>query len=440
MSSPPVQSEFSYVVHVGAGAASDKEPSQNAESTMLWVVHDVHVKKDIGIPTFNLCFCMIHLLLLAVASASPEMYGLKRVANSASCSGALSGCSQLVSVEPSTGVLSQIGVGHQALAALGDLVVIEGHSRTYYFLGGGWNSTLTFLVGLSLDTGEERCNIELPSIGEYGIVGGGQSLSLDSAGNRLIITGLAAADGPHVVLTADLGGRGPSISNSDSVSCGLGPFEKLGTFPYSGSVPAAHSSELDAAGTTLYTNLVTDTHTYGIGVVDVAPLKAAGDSSNSMNATSKSLLKKVIPMDNGVRSMWGMSWHNASNTLVSVQHNAREGSARNGDLDWRTLDPIASPEALWSSTPLGNPAFNATLNYTAVWGNLGSVRAYDHSHSSAGLLYVLVAVDRQEKIHIGAVNASTGALVAASPQISEGGKLLWSGNGLLQIAVASTLN
>ena len=137
-------------------------------------------------------------------------------------------------------------------------------------------------------------------------------------------------------------------------------------------------------------------------------------------------------MDNGVESMWGMAWHSASETLVSVQHNAQEGSTRNGALDWRTVDPTPSPEQ-WSSTPLGNPAYNATVNYTAVWGNLGSVRAYDHS--SAGLLYVLVAVDRQEKIHIGAVDAATGTLVAASPQISEGGKPLWSSNGLLQMAM-----
>jgi len=307
------------------------------------------------------------------------------------------------------------------------------------FLASGWNSSGTFLVGLSLDTGAELCTVELPFIGEYGIVGGGQSLSLDTVGNRLIITGLAAADGPHLVLSADLGSGVHSSANRNSIdvrnnsgnsgSCGLGQFEKLGTFAYSGSVPVAHSSELDSSGATLYTNLATDEHTYAIGVVDVTPLKA-GDFSNT------SLLKKMIPMDNGERSMWGMSWHSASNQLVSVQHNAQEGSTRNGDLDWRTLDPIATPE-VWSSTPLGNPVYNATLNFTAVWGNLGSVRAYDHS--GAGMLFVLVAVNRQEKIHIGMVDATTGALVAASPQISEGGKLLWASNGLLQIAVLDSI-
>ena len=232
-----------------------------------------------------------------------------------------------------------------------------------------------------------------------------------------------------MVFTADTSAsRAAAPSSSSSRPCGLGPFEKLGTFPYSGSVPVAHSSELDAAGTTLYTNLATDENSYGIGVVDVTPQPTAGSTSESMRQAG-SLLKKVIPMDTGVQSMWGMSWRNASQRLVSVQHSTH-GSYRNGELDWRTLDPNADP-AVWSSIPLGNPAYNATLNYTAVWGNLGSVRAYDHS---AGLLYVLVAVNRQEKIHIGAVNVATGAITASSPQLSEDGKLLWSSNGLLQIA------
>ena len=87
----------------------------------------------------------------------------------------------------------------------------------------------------------------------------------------------------------------------------------------------------------------------------------------------------------------------------------------------------------------------STLNFTAVWGNLGSVRAYDADSydrsgaSGAGaVLYVLVAVNRQEKIHIGAVDAETGALIAASPQISEGGKPLWASNRLLQLAACPT--
>jgi hypothetical protein len=54
--------------------------------------------------------------------------------------------------------------------------------------------------------------------------------------------------------------------------------------------------------------------------------------------------------------------------------------------------------------------------------------------------YVLVAVNRQEKVHIGAVNTTSGSLISTSPQISEGGKPLWSSNGLLQLAVLPSLD
>lgn len=350
------------------------------------------------------------------------MYGLTRVANSASCSGAASGCSQLVSVDPATGTLAKIGVGHQALAALGDLVAIDGRNRTYYFLGGGWNSSATYLVGLSLDTGEQRCSAVVPGVGEYGVVGGGQSLSLDGRRNRLIITGLASAQGPHVVLAVDLGG------GIGGVVSGCGLFEQLGSFPYSGSVPVAHAAELDDAGTTLYFDLATDDHSYGIGVVNVAPPSSSQMRAAAAADAPPSLLKRVLAMDNGVQQMWGMSWRAASRQLVSVQHNTQAGTPRKyGRLDWRTLDPAAEA---WTSAPLGNAAFNATQNFTALWGNLGSVRAYDR-----GVLYALLAIDRQEKIHIGAIDAATGSLRGFSPQLSEDGKLLWSSNGLLQVAV-----
>jgi hypothetical protein len=366
----------------------------------------------------------------SAAAPAPEMYGLVRVANSASCSGAASGCAQLVSVDPATGALSKIGAGHQALAALGDLVAIDERRRTYYFLGGGWNSSATYLVGLSLDTGAERCSAALPSIGEYGVVGGGQSLSLDAARDRLIITGLAAPQGPHVALSVDLGGAGGAGGSGD----GCGPLTQLGSFPYSGSLPVAHASVLDDAGTTLYVDLAVDEHSYGIGVVDVAPPSAAATAATAAVATAAtaaapSLLKRVIPMDNGVQQMWGMTWLAQARRLVAVQHNTQEGTPRKyGALDWRTLDPAA---AAWTNAPLGHAAFNATMNFTAQWGNLGSVRAYD---SKAGVLYALLAIGRQEKVHIGAVDCATGALQAFSPQLSEGGKLLWLSDGLLQLA------
>jgi hypothetical protein len=92
----------------------------------------------------------------AAAAAPPTLYGLTRVRNSAACTGAVSGCTQLVSVNATTGTLKTIGsTPVQTLAAVGDLVAIDEAERLYYFLGDGWNGTGTWLVGLSLDSGEE---------------------------------------------------------------------------------------------------------------------------------------------------------------------------------------------------------------------------------------------------------------------------------------------
>jgi hypothetical protein len=361
---------------------------------------------------------LISLALLSSLASSIELYGLTRVVNSDPAHPcAKSGCSQLVSVDGVTGALTKIGHGHQALAALGDLVTIDAASRTYYFLGGGWNSTATFLVGISLDTGAEVCSAELPAVGEIGIVGGGQSLSLDASRDRLVITGVRPDDPQnassfvHSVLTAPANGKGGG---------GCGPFSELGTFAFADAMPVAHAAELDDTGNTLFVDLATGQNEYAIGVVDVT-------SPSASSTPAGNLLKKLIIMNTGVQQMWGLSWRAATAELVSVQHNAQEGSRREGTLDWRTLDPATEE---WHSRPLLDPTFNSTANYTAVWGNLASVRAYDHA---ADVLYVLVAVDRQEKLHIGAVDAKTGALLSTSPQISEGGKLLWASNGLLQL-------
>ena len=80
----------------------------------------------------------------------------------------------------------------------------------------------------------------LPSIGEYGIVGGGQSLSIDTVHKRLIVAGIHksktnASDITHTVLTSDLDGTGP---------CGA-PFVEIGGFKFAAFMPVAHASELD---------------------------------------------------------------------------------------------------------------------------------------------------------------------------------------------------
>ena len=63
-------------------------------------------------------------------------------------------------------------------------------------------------------------------------------------------------------------------------------------------------------------------------------------------------------------------------------------------IDWRTLDPASGA---WTSHPLANTTFDT------LWGNLGSLRAYDPASAS---LYVLVAQGQSEQLSLAAVDAT----------------------------------
>tara|TARA_B110000208_G_scaffold75577_1_gene97173 strand:+ start:41 stop:1150 length:1110 start_codon:yes stop_codon:yes gene_type:complete len=355
-------------------------------------------------------------LLLGAASSSspPQLYGLTRIRNSPACSGAASGCSQLVRVDAASGTLTNVGTGHQQLAALGDLVTIDAVHRVYYFLADGWNGTGTWLVGLSLDTGAIVQRKAVPQIGEFGIVGGGQSLSLDAARSRLIVSGLHqidpianATDYEHIVLTAKL------VAHNEPIV-----FTQIGTFGDSAYMPIAHASQLDDAGTTLYVDLSPSAHSYGIGVVDVSPASPA----------AKNVLRKVIAMPGGKDQMWGMSFlqtdaagggggGGGGGSLVSVQQNSADYT-----LNWRTLNPATEA---WTSRPLKNAG-----NFTTIDGNLESIRAFD---AASSIVYVLLSIQNQEQYHIGAIDVVTGTLKSFSPPLN--GDTGWSGSVLLQMAL-----
>jgi hypothetical protein len=181
------------------------------------------------------------------------MYGLTRVKNSPSCSGAPSGCTQLVSIDVQTGTLVGLGHGVPTLAAVGDLNAIDSEAGIYYFLGDGWNGTGTILVGLSLANGSTVCQRNLNHfVKTEGIVGGGQSL--DIVDSVIRITGLPnASSSSHVLLTFPVGTKG----------CGQGWRMSVKTsFPYSGMLPVAHATTLYQH--TLYTTVSTSPHEYGI--------------------------------------------------------------------------------------------------------------------------------------------------------------------------------
>lgn len=285
------------------------------------------------------------------APKPPRLYGLTRVRNSALCSGAVSGCTQLVSVDAGTGLLTNIGHGHQPLAAVGDLGVIA--HGVYYYLGDGWNGTGTVLLGVSLRDGREVCRTGLPEIAEVGLVGGGQSLSVDTKNSRLVLTGLNQTGTPgqpgqysHVLLTAPL-----PRPNASHPTGGCGSFTRLGRgFGDGDYEPMAHGTGIDPEGQRLFITLGTGPHAYGMGVVDIA-------SSN---------LTAVVPMA-AERTMWGPTFVPPSTLVGCAEPVAGPG------VDWRTLDLSTHR---WTSRPLKQPGGVA---FKELLGNLGSVPRGDHS-------------------------------------------------------------
>ena len=197
---------------------------------------------------------LLFLLTTLFNPATSSFYGLIRDKNSPSCSGAPSGCTNLVSINPANGTITKIGPGHTTLAAVGDLAKIDADNHIYYYLGDGWNGTGTLLITLDLNTGTERCQTNLNAhIKTLGIVGGEQSLSI--VNQQIFVTGITSASGPHVILVAPLPKNGCPT------------FQAIGSFPYSGNLPVAHSTTIDASNDRLYSTVSTGKHTYGIDVI-----------------------------------------------------------------------------------------------------------------------------------------------------------------------------
>ena len=324
------------------------------------------------------------LLLIPPSSAAPALYGLTRVKCPAGVPHAISGCAQLVSVDGMTGKLTNIGEGHNPLAAVGDLRVIT--DDVYYVLadncGGPCNATGTVLLGISLTDGSEVCRAEVPTFAEVGLVGGGQSMSHDAKNKRLLLSGMNSTDGgksyTHVLLSASLATPG---------SCG--PFTRVGSFGDADYEPMAHGSELDVDGGRLFITLSTSAHSYGMGVVDVATGK----------------LTTTYPMAN-TKTLWGPTYVGSAKRLVGAGSDVTSPS---GGIDWRTLDPS---NGAWTSAPL-TYAPNVNVTFPGLEGNLGSVRAFD---GAAGMLYIMAGRGdpSNPSLELVKINVSSGTLVAHS--------------------------
>lgn len=326
---------------------------------------------------------LVGLLALSGSTAS-ELYGLVRVKNSAACSGAPSGCTALVDVDPVTGTLHRVGVAESAvttLAAVGDLAAIDRAARVYYFLGDGDGNTThgTQLVGLSLDTGGMVCAAPVPEIATLGLVGGGQTLSIDPGRRRLLLSGIAPDESNphHVVLTAALPGCGPFVVVGDGF--GDARFE-----------PMAHGSVFDPSTATLFITVSTGPHTYGL---------------LNVNTTTGSAIRAAIPMARE-HSLWGPVL-GVGGRLAGV------AMAMAGDsVDWRTVDP-RKPTGAWTSRPLRFSESGSRLDN--LWGNLGSVRAVN---PGSGSLFVLMARGQSEKLQLAEVNVTTGTVLGSPPYLN----------------------
>ena len=349
------------------------------------------------------------LLALALGRAgAAELYGLVRVHNMPSLPA-------LVTVNASTGRIAFVdpsGAGQPTTAGTGDLVAIDRSAGRYYYLG---DANGTRLVALSLESGKQVCAADVPALQQVQCVGCGQTLSLDAARNRLLLSGVganaSAGDAYHVLLQAALPPRSSPLALCPA------PFA-MGRFGQAGFMPMAHASELDGASNRLYATLSPGAHSYGIGVIDTA------------ESGSDNRLQKIIPeSDAKDETMVGMTWIAGAKKLVGVAQDARTGR-----LDWRTLDPASGA---WSSKPLAlAPSLNVTL--TSLYGNLGSVRAYDPSAEKLFVLMVGHSPDSAAELGDGGerlvhVDVRTGTVVAAPLLTGDKGV---SGEILLQLAFA----
>ena len=96
-----------------------------------------------------------------------------------------------------------------------------------------------------------------------------------------------------------------------------------------------------------------------------------------------------------------------------------------GNLDWRTLN---SDTEDWQSAPLD---YEGNVKWNTLWGNLGSMRAYD---ATSDLLYVLVSSGRSEKLHFAAIDVKKGMMRKHPVMLN--GDVGFSSDILLQMVLA----
>ena len=353
---------------------------------------------------------ILSLLIHTTPSRATTLYGTTLIPSSPTCDGAKSGCTQLVSIDVTTGTLTNIGTGHAFLDGLNDLGVVVGD--LYYALGAGWkggasgSSAGPTLVALSLKDGSEVCRASAPEFHVIQSIGGGQSLVHDAKNQRLLLAGLNASStrAPHVLLSAPLAG-------------GCGPFTALGVYGEGGPAPFAmqhHGSSLDEAGQRMFATMFTTTGQEGVGVIDVSGLTA--------NLTA------LYPMDGHHQVLYGPTFLASSGLLVGAFDHAFESPKPGQGVDWNTLDPATGA---WTNARLqyasGVPTFDGLLG-------AGVLRAFDVASST---LYVVAWRGEEVKanMELVSIDARSGTMTAHSGPLN--GDLGWAYTILQNMALAS---
>ena len=124
-------------------------------------------------------------------------------------------------------------------------------------------------------------------------------------------------------------------------------------------------------------------------------------------------------------SMWGMDFDAESGLLVSpATPTAGPG------VDWRTLNPDTGA---WTSRPLVDSNSTHPWQFTALDGNLGSVRSFD---AESGTLHTLIGAgegddDREHTTNLASIDIATGTITSHAEL---GGDVGRSGSILLLLA------
>ena len=302
-------------------------------------------------------------LLLALASAASNLYGLSLVSNGPAQFG-------LVELSTATGAVKAIGGSHPELFGSSDLATVA-NGALYYF---GDTAKGATLVALNLSTGAKICDAAV-HVAEVSYVGIGQSLDYDPTTDTLLLSGVSipTTAGTHTIY------RAPAT--------GCGNFTKLGEYGMAQYMPMLHSAALDPQGQRLFVTLGTGQQSAGIGIID---LKQEGNMTviNQGEAPDEKDCLVSLHFNRKSHKVFGL-WVPSSGKSLTI-HSLDPATG-----DWDTPRPLSNVPPAWNT----------------VGGNSAVVSAYDSVSDS--LYFMAGTQDSQGNVKawdLARVDLSSGAI------------------------------